>query len=316
MIKKYFLFILDLVLTPLTIIASIYFFLLRKFVIGFFHSKAKINLRILRFIGVFPIRDHYYEPYFGRSEKVRALNLTGINLNEEFQLDLLKKLNFGNELVEISKNSQDIKTYSFTEGPFLSGDAEILYSIIRYYKPSSIVEVGGGHSSKIIQHAIERNNISTPISSKHICIEPFEAPYLKLLDLDLIRKIVTEVDVSFFSDLKANDILFIDSSHIIRQGGDVLYLFLEVIPKLNPGVLIHIHDIFTPNDYLLSWRNDGVNFWNEQYLFEAFLTCNNKFEIIYAVNYLKNNHYNKLKDAAPMLDKERQPGSMWLKVKN
>jgi hypothetical protein len=314
--KKTILLIIDLALIPFTLIGAVYFLLIRKFLIGFFNSKAKYNLRVLRFIGIFPIRNHYYEPYFLKSAERRSLKLTGIELNEDIQLELLKKLNFGKELVEISENSNDILTYSFSIGPFLSGDAEILYSVIRHFKPLRVVEVGGGHSSKIIQHALKQNNLNTPITSKHTCIEPFEAPYLKSLNITLIRKIVTEVDVSFFSDLKANDILFIDSSHILRPDGDVLYLFLEVIPNLNPGVLIHIHDIFTPNDYLTSWRNDGVNFWNEQYLLEAFLTCNEKFEVFCAVNYLKNKHYDKLKEIAPMLSLERQPGSMWLKVKS
>ena len=314
--KKILLIFIDLALIPLTLLSGVYFLILRKFFIGFFNSKAKLNLKVLRLIGIFPIRNHYYEPYFLSSAEKRSLRLTGIDLNEVIQLELLKNLNYGKELIEISKNSNDILSYSFSVGPFLSGDAEILYSMIRHFKPLRVLEVGAGHSSKIIQHALEKNNHITPLSSKHICIEPFEAPYLNFLNITLIRKIVTDVDVSYFSDLKANDILFIDSSHILRPDGDVLYLFLEVIPKLNPGVLIHIHDIFTPNDYLISWRNDGVNFWNEQYLLEAFLTCNEKFEVICAVNYLKNNHYDKLKEKAPMLSKERQPGSMWLKVKS
>ena len=121
------------------------------------------------------------------------------------------------------------------------------------------------------------------------------------------------MDLGIFKSLNAGDILFIDSSHIIRAGGDVLFEYLTILPVLKRGVLIHVHDIFTPNHYLKQWTADGVNFWNEQYLLEAFLSCNPNFEIVLSVNFLKNSHYEALKNVCPILEEDREPGSFWMR---
>ena len=118
--------------------------------------------------------------------------------------------------------------------------------------------------------------------------------------------------MEFFSELEENDILFIDSSHIIRPQGDVLFEYLELIPILNKGVIVHVHDIFSPKNYLREWLEDEVRFWNEQYLLEAFLSHNNTWKIIGALNYLHHNHYEKLKSVAPFLTPDREPGSFYI----
>lgn len=113
--------------------------------------------------------------------------------------------------------------------------------------------------------------------------------------------------------LSENDILFIDSSHIIRPGGDVLHEFLEALPRLSPGVLVHIHDIFTPKHYPDSWLKDRVLFWNEQYLVEAMLSGNNSWEILLALNFLRNHSFACLQGAAPHLEQRRQPASLYIR---
>ena len=118
--------------------------------------------------------------------------------------------------------------------------------------------------------------------------------------------------MSFFSQLEDGDILFIDSSHIIRPGGDVLFEFLELLPSLNKGVIVHIHDIFSPRNYPEEWLRDSVKFWNEQYLLEAFLTHNSSWQILAALNYLHCNYYNELKPAAPFITRDRRPGSFYI----
>jgi len=118
--------------------------------------------------------------------------------------------------------------------------------------------------------------------------------------------------VSFFSELQENDILFIDSSHVIRPQGDVLFEYLELLPTLNPGVIVHVHDIFSPRNYLSSWLQNEVRFWNEQYLLEAFMVHNDKWKIIGALNWLHHNHYERLKLIAPYLSLEREPGSFYI----
>ena len=116
-------------------------------------------------------------------------------------------------------------------------------------------------------------------SCEHVCIEPYEIEWLEKLNVKVIRELVENTDTTVFSTLDKNDILFIDSSHIIRPQGDVLFEYLEILPVLKSGVFVHIHDIFTPEDYPDDWVNNA-SFWNEQYLLEAFLSFNNEF-IVY-----------------------------------
>lgn len=113
----------------------------------------------------------------------------------------------------------------------------------------------------MIQHAIG-NTVKTDVNyrCRHICIEPYESGYLSKLDVQFIKKPVEQIDLNLFESLEENDILFIDSSHIIRPGGDVLFEYLEILPRLKKGVYVHIHDIFSPNNYLKEWVADGVDF--------------------------------------------------------
>ncbi|MDR2358391.1 MAG: class I SAM-dependent methyltransferase, partial [Prevotellaceae bacterium] len=121
-----------------------------------------------------------------------------------------------------------------------------------------------------------------------------------------------DVGVDFFRQLEANDILFIDSSHVIRPQGDVLFEYLELLPTLTRGVIVHIHDIFSPRDYLAHWVISEVRLWNEQYLLEAFLSFNSTWKILGALNFLHHNHYDLLKEKCPKLTPDTEPGSFYI----
>lgn len=108
--------------------------------------------------------------------------------------------------------------------------------------------------------------------------------------IEVLCQKIEQMDNQLLLELEKDDILFIDSSHVIRPQGDVLCEYLEILPILKPGVMVHIHDIFTPRDYLDHWLIDEVKLWNEQYLLEAFLSCNSQFEIIAALNFLSYRH--------------------------
>ena len=140
-------------------------------------------------------------------------------------------------------------------------------------------------------------------------------PWLEELDVDVIRSLVESCDLSLFDSLQANDILFIDSSHIIRPQSDVLTEYLQIIPLLKPGVVVHVHDIFSPRDYLDSWIREDVRFWNEQYLLEALLSNSDRYEILASLNYLSHDYYSHLKSVCPYLTPQRQPGSFYFVVK-
>jgi len=193
------------------------------------------------------------------------------------------------------------------------GDAEFLYQLIRAVKPCRLFEVGSGHSTLIARDAIKANaQENAAYRCEHVCIEPFEAPWLERVGVTVVRKKVEDVDRSFFLQLEENDLLFIDSSHVIRPQGDVVTECLEILPTLRRGVIVHVHDIFSPRDYLKEWVAERKWLWNEQYLLEALLTENPHWKIVAALNLLKHNHFDELRRVCPHLTPDREPGSFYI----
>ena len=283
-------------------------------------SKLPKCREYLKSIGVYPILDHYYQPLFRDSRLKKSLSearsLPGIEWRTDSQISLLNALCFEKELLDMdlkSKNSDPLK-FSLGNGGFDSGDAEFLYQLIRHLKPRNIIEIGSGNSTKIAYEAVQRNHAETGVMASHTCIEPYEMPWLERLGVRVERKLVEDCDLSIFQKLKSNDLLFIDSSHMIRPQGDVLFEYLEIIPTLQKGVIVHVHDIFSPHDYLEDWIRKDVRLWNEQYLLEALLTDTNKYEIVAALNYLHHKHYETLKRVCPYLDQSREPGSFYFRI--
>jgi hypothetical protein len=131
----------------------------------------------------------------------------------------------------------------------------------------------------------------------------------------VLRRRVEDVDKNMFRELCRGDLLFIDSSHVIRPQGDVVTEYLDILPILAPGVLVHIHDIFTPRDYPKEWVTDSLLLWNEQYLMEAFLSENLSWRVIGAVNFLKHHHFEALVRACPNLTQSSEPGSFYIEKK-
>lgn len=279
--------------------------------------RLRLSRKALSAVGVFPIRDHYYEPQFDMSESKRPFSqervLPGIDWNVPGQLALLDQLAFSRELADLPMEKTDDRVFHLKNTLFESGDAEFWYQLIRLKKPRKIYEIGSGHSTLMAIRAIEKNQKDDPgYTCKHVCVEPYEMPWLERTRITVVRKKVEDMDVAFFADLEENDILFIDSSHMIRPEGDVLFEYLELLPTLRRGVIVHIHDIFSPRNYLKAWLMDEVRFWNEQYLLEAFLSHNREWKVMGALNYLRHNHFAQLKTVAPFLTEDREPGSFYL----
>jgi hypothetical protein len=311
---------LDPALAPFTYLAALWLKAMRRAGGEGLHRLPRCR-QMLRTVGIYPVRDHYYEPLLQPGHLRRPLDvdrdLPGLDLNITGQLEMLNDFTFERELTEFAIDfSQDLE-YFYNNGYFESGDAEFFYSMIRLRKPRILIEVGSGFSSLLALKAIEANRAEQPgYTCRHVCIEPFERPWLQQLDVELIQIPVERCDESLFSDLAADDILFIDSSHVIRPQGDVLFEYLELLPKLKAGVFVHIHDIFTPRDYPRQWLIERTRFWNEQYLVEAFLAFNSTFEIVGALNYLKHHHPCALSAKCPILARQfenREPGSLWLR---
>jgi len=272
---------------------------------------------VLMKIGVFPIFDHYYDPQFDNRKPKQPFSrdriLPGIHWNTAEQLKILDTFSFSQELADIPQDKSLTLEFYLNNGSFISGDAEYWYQLIRSIKPRRIFEVGSGNSTLMAINAIRRNMEADPnYNCKHVCIEPYEMPWLEQTGVTVIREKIEDVELSFFSQLEENDILFIDSSHIIKPQGDVLFEYLELLPTLKNGVIVHVHDIFSPKNYPQSWLEGKVIFWNEQYLLEAFLSHNTSWKIIGALNYLHHNYYEKLKPVAPFLTPDNEPGSFYI----
>ena len=279
--------VVDLLLLPFTLLASILLCAIRMAGVERFPAARWAFKKA----GVFPIRDQYYEPLVNPGHLHRPLDeprdLPGVNWSDEEQLQLLDQFKYEKELLAFPWEPAGDGGYYFGNPAFGPGDADILYGLVRHLKPRRFIEIGCGHSTLLVQSAIRRNrDENKDYQCRHVCIEPYEAPWLAKLDVELIRQKLEQMDLELFDELEAGDILFIDSSHVIRPQGDVLREYLEILPRLPKGVWIHVHDIFTPRDYLASWITDEVKLWNEQYLLEAFLSHNRDFRVAWMMGHM------------------------------
>ena len=182
--------------------------------------------------------------------------------------------------------------YFFENSAFSYFDAIVLYSMLRYLRPKRVIEVGCGYSSCVFLDTDERflgNSISLTF------IEPYPDLLISLLkDEDknrttILASKIQDVDVSLFRELEANDILFVDSSHVAKTGSGVNHIFFEVLPVLNEGVYVHFHDVFYPFEYPKEWVYQG-RAWNEAYMLRVFLQYNNEFEIVLFNSFLEKFH--------------------------
>jgi Methyltransferase domain len=257
---------------------------------------------------------HFYQPIPDTESLPERLwsqpsELVGINMNESTQLDLLRNhfVNYREEYEMLSAEPPPGQ-----KSPFGGVDVLVAYCMVRHFQPALIVEIGSGFSSVVLGKAASKNN-----KSAVICIEPFPSAVVRkgFPGLQsLVEKKVQDVDLQFFSQLNSGDMLFIDSSHTVKIGGDVNYLFLEVLPRLKPGVIVHVHDIFLPFEYRRDWVLEEFRFWTEQYLLQAFLTFNSEYEVLLANYYLSHYHQEHLKAVFPDLPRWIG-GSFWMRRK-
>lgn len=240
---------------------------------------------------------HYYSPLLNEKDipETTRVNycgqIPGVDLNEAFQKDLLEKLKtfYNPNLFPDTKNAAS--RYYFDNDFFGYSDAIFLSGIIRQFKPKQIVEIGSGFSSAVM---LETNEKYRNGEIKLQFIEPYpEERLLQLIEKDenclVIKDFVQNAADEVWDSLEENDILFIDSSHVSKYNSDVNFLFFHVLPRLKPGVIIHIHDIFFPFEYPVEWLKQGRS-WTEAYLLRAFLQYNKDFEIILFTSFLEGKH--------------------------
>ncbi len=266
---------------------------------------------------------HFYSPITDAHEaelhldRVRERDgpLLGINLNDDLIQNNWNVLSNAAADIPFTERANEQLRYYYLNDQFSFGDACTYYAQLKSLRPSKIIEIGSGYSSALALDTCEILDLDTNL----IFIEPYPQRLNNLLRksdtqrVTLIEDKVQNVDLSVFEELQENDILFIDSSHVAKTGSDVCFEVFEIIPRLNSGVYIMIHDMFYPFEYSKRWSIDEGRSWNELYLIRALLMYNQKLSIEFF------NHYFALK--FPELAHSKCPlfmkncgGSLWLKV--
>jgi hypothetical protein len=270
---------------------------------------------------LFPL-GHFYSPIIDPADLrpreaqiwARCDNLQAIDLNPGAQLQLLVDFKPHTESIDYPiMDPGDGRTYFYSNDQYPVLDAEFLHAALVHFRPKRMIEVGSGFSS-LVTARVNRELLSREIEFS--CIEPYPRQFL-IDGVDGISRVicqkVEDVDLSFFDRLRCGDILFIDSSHVSKAGSDVNYLFFEVLPRLQRGVLVHVHDIFLPDEYPREWVLEQGRNWNEQYLVRAFLQFNDNFSVIWAAHFMATRHAAAVRATFPRFPRLGGGGSLWLR---
>lgn len=196
---------------------------------------------------------------------------------------------------------------------FVQSDAFTLSGIIRKEKPRKIVEIGSGFSSAVMLDTLDQTHASAALTfiepepdRLHTLLSPHDRSNATIL----VQR-VQEISLSVFEQLEAQDILFIDSSHVAKIGSDVTFILLRVLPRLQPGVLVHFHDIFYPFSYPARWILEG-RAWNESLFVRAFLVGNPRFQVVACNSYAGYCFPEVFRDQFPAFLNNRG-GSLWIR---
>lgn len=276
-------------------------------------------------IGIHVTPVHYYEPIpntltLKRSLWERPSELVGVNMNGPRQIELLEdfKARFKAEYDRTPRGRTSVAhEYYWDNNSYIGADGDMLYCMIRHFKPRRLFEIGSGNSTYMSARAVLENERETGQKCEYVVFDPYPNPVIKNGIPGLTKVVesgVEDVDVKVFESLEENDILFIDSSHVLRIGNDVQFLYLEALPRLKKGTVVHVHDIFLPEEYPIEWVFSEHFFWNEQYLLQSFLTFNGKFEVIWASRYMHTTYPEEMSAAFQSCGvRGMRPCSLWMR---
>jgi predicted O-methyltransferase YrrM len=247
------------------------------------------------------------------NSKGGEIEISGININESGQFELLKKFKCSYEECQFPENKVEDFRYYYQNSAYSYTDSIILYSMLREFYPKTVIEIGSGFSSCAM---LDVSDKFANGEIKFTFIDPYPELLLSLLNASdnknsIMVARVQDVDLKIFRSLQENDILFIDSTHVSKLDSDVNTIIFKILPSLNKGVLVHFHDIFWPFDYPKQWIKDGRN-WNEAYLLRAFLEYNNNFEIIFFADYMQGKYRSWFQKNMPLCLRNTG-GNIWLR---
>lgn len=255
--------------------------------------------------GFFLLPRHYYVPFAdlrqlkrNKERWARPSRMAGVEFDLDRQAETLLQVVLPFR-TEYERNESFLEAVRRNCGPGYGYiEAQALHGVIRYFKPGRIIEVGSGVSTFCMLEAAKVNGSSDGGGVELTCIQPYPSGWLKSAPVNLVSREVQDVSPETFDTLGPGDLLFIDSSHTVRLDGDVNYLYLEILPRLNPGVVVHIHDIYLPYDYQRD--ADRTMFqWMETALLHALLINNDRFEVLFCMSALHYAHRDELLEAFP-----------------
>jgi predicted O-methyltransferase YrrM len=268
--------------------------------------------------GVLPVAVHYYQPVFDpdslpASVWARRHDLPGIDFRTQEQLEFLRDLGrFGDECRwPEAPDPADPTRYHWDNGSFSYSSGCLLHSVVRHFDPKRVVEIGAGLSTLLLAETLATNEREHGGKRELVTVDPYPTDAVKALPDARRRLIPTDVQGVAIEELTAlgeGDLLFIDSSHVVRTGGDVNYLYLDVLPRIRPGVVVHVHDIQLPYEYARSYSSQTEAprlFWTEQYLLQAFLALNPHYRVLLAGHWCQRDHADAFATAFPHFDPER-----------
>lgn len=216
------------------------------------------------------------------ADRLWERELEGLGFDDAAGLELLSRC-----APHVAELDELAGAYPWENPQFHRLDAVLYYALVRLLRPAQILEVGSGYSTIVASLAAQRNG-STRIRS----IDPqprSDIAGLPCLDEHVAARL-QDVGLELFDGLGRDDILFVDSSHASRIGSDVNRIVLELLPRLAPGVVVHVHDVFLPWEYPRRWVVEQQHFWNEQYLLAAFLSGNASWEVLFAGHFMARRH--------------------------
>jgi predicted O-methyltransferase YrrM len=284
----------------------------------------------LRANGYHVIPKHYYSPIpdesdLGATYWDEVSELPGIRLDPAIPIALVEGplVRFFAEFRQqfgIEAGDPGSSAFTLINGAYMAVDAHIYYGLVRHLKPRRIIEIGSGQSTRLAA-AAARRNADDRAACKITAIEPYPQESLRALssEVDIVVAKLQSVDLALFDTLAENDILFIDSTHVLREGNDVQKIYLEILPRLRKGIYVHVHDISLPERYPQVYFEKGL-YWNEQYLLQAFLAFNDGFKIVWPGNWMMIHHRDLMLRIFPEIDVMRrhypasEPTAFWMRV--
>jgi methyltransferase family protein len=259
-------------------------------------------------------RQHFYLPFPDVETLPESLwngprQMYGVDLRLKAAGELLESLRSGVE--ELVRAGVPIDN-----GSYESGDAETLYAMLRHLRPRRLIELGSGASTHLISLAHSAN----ARDGAAFTFEGFD-PYPGWHPMGTAPGFVTHpvaaeaLDAETVASLAAGDVLFVDTTHTVKTGGDVVHIVRDMLPRIKPGVYVHFHDIFLPYEYPRPWVIDHRRAWAEQYLLEAFLAFNLEFEVVLPLHALWRLAPARTTSAIPSLAGQvgTGPGAFWIR---